>query len=280
MTTYTDINFQAWDTNNLPLAGGILYTYQSQSDIPSPTYTQGDGVSLNGWPLTLDEQGTLTFALADTGPVRFNLTDAKGVQMPNYPIDGFVPGAVVEVSKDIPVITVQPVDSTVSAGSSAYFSVTAVGANLNYQWFKDSLPVEGATQTFLSFGDAQPENEGSYFVVVSTLSGEAVSDTVTLTVNTTITANFLPQDYTTNYFDAIVGDTITLIPDVTATHPYEAGPFTYNWSWWGGWSTVESPSFSYTSGHLGTSEVTLTVTLVPTGQTQFVRKYAHVSLGV
>jgi len=53
-----------------------------------------------------------------------------------------------EVYLGPPIITVQPVNQTVNAGSTATFSVTAIGTPpLQYQWFRDGSMIPGATSS-------------------------------------------------------------------------------------------------------------------------------------
>jgi len=76
---------------------------------------------------------------------------------------------------------------------------------------------------------------------------------------------------TTTYpYHAYTIDALTFTPNVTAAHPYESGPFTYYWDFGdyhnpGGWSTVESPTWTYNTA--GTYNCHLSVTLTPTNQT-------------
>ena len=99
------------DTNNQPLANGLLYTFISGSSIPFPTYVVyregeappgrtgvpgggGDMVYANPNPLPLDENGMAFFYLNKTIPYRFTLTNANGVTQPGYPLDGVTPSNV------------------------------------------------------------------------------------------------------------------------------------------------------------------------------------------
>ncbi|NDB26040.1 MAG: hypothetical protein EB021_11480, partial [Gammaproteobacteria bacterium] len=52
--------------------------------------------------------------------------------------------------KPPPTITAQPTAQTVNAGSAATFSVTATGEQLQYQWLRDEVPINGATSATYS----------------------------------------------------------------------------------------------------------------------------------
>ncbi|MEI6085208.1 MAG: immunoglobulin domain-containing protein, partial [Verrucomicrobiota bacterium] len=83
-----------------------------------------------------------------------------------------------------PTITSQPGNVTVTAGSSATFSVTAAGtAPLTYQWRYNAANIAGATGSSFSMASAQPANAGTYSVVVSNSAGTVTSANATLTVN-------------------------------------------------------------------------------------------------
>jgi hypothetical protein len=90
-------------------------------------------------------------------------------------------------------ITNQPAVTSVTkcAGESTSFGITAVGPNLQYQWYKGTLssPVSGATSPTLAFAATTVADTGSYFVVVTPACGTiATSNTVVLTVNPLPTA--------------------------------------------------------------------------------------------
>jgi hypothetical protein len=81
-------------------------------------------------------------------------------------------------------ITSQPSSQTVTVGQTVTFSVTATGTTpLTYQWKKGTVNVGTNSATF-SFSNAQIGDAGSYSVTVSNgIGSPAISNTVTLTVN-------------------------------------------------------------------------------------------------
>lgn len=82
-----------------------------------------------------------------------------------------------------PVITTQPASVTVTAGSSASFSVVATGTIISYQWQFNSSPLSGATNSSLNLTSATSANAGTYHVIVSNQAGSTTSNNATLTVN-------------------------------------------------------------------------------------------------
>jgi gliding motility-associated-like protein len=80
-------------------------------------------------------------------------------------------------------ITTQPASVRVCVGSSASFSVTAIGTNLTYQWFNGSTAITGATSSAYTINNTATSNSGNYSVVVTGTCGTVTSSTVTLTVD-------------------------------------------------------------------------------------------------
>jgi hypothetical protein len=86
-------------------------------------------------------------------------------------------------SNNPPVITSQPANQAVPAGSSATFSVTATGIGvLAYQWKFDGTNISGATNATLTLTNLHPSQAGNYTVSVSDSGGSITSSNATLTV--------------------------------------------------------------------------------------------------
>ncbi len=83
-----------------------------------------------------------------------------------------------------PTIAIQPTNQTVSAASTATFSVTAGGTSpFYYQWlFNSSTPVPGATNSVLILTNIQVANQGAYSVVVTNAYGSVTSSNALLIV--------------------------------------------------------------------------------------------------
>lgn len=80
-----------------------------------------------------------------------------------------------------PVITTQPVSSTVVPGGSTLLSVAATGPGLTYQWYRGSpeRPVlNGTTATLVVTRAPLPSQTDAYYCVISNPHGVATSDTV------------------------------------------------------------------------------------------------------
>jgi hypothetical protein len=84
----------------------------------------------------------------------------------------------------IPVgITAQPQSRTLLAGSTLTLTVTATGSGtLTYQWFKDSSPINGATNATYSVTGVTAGDGGSYSVRVSNGTQSLISSVAVVTI--------------------------------------------------------------------------------------------------
>jgi uncharacterized protein YbaP (TraB family) len=96
--------------------------------------------------------------------------------------------AVYEVGIQSPLITTHPISHTVDAGASVTFSVAATGTQpLSYRWRRNGGFLGSATESpTLTLGNVQPEQGGTYRVVVSNGAGEAMSEAAELVVKETL----------------------------------------------------------------------------------------------
>ncbi|MEI7732004.1 MAG: immunoglobulin domain-containing protein, partial [Verrucomicrobiota bacterium] len=105
--------------------------------------------------------------------------------------------AVVTVVMLPPTIITAPVSQTAALGGAANFAVTASGtAPMTYQWYWNGALLPGATNSFFTLMDAQRNNEGSYFVVISNAVGSITSTVATLTVVDLANIKQDPQGFT------------------------------------------------------------------------------------
>ena len=83
----------------------------------------------------------------------------------------------------VPTIS-QPANVTVPVGQTATFSVTATGTGtMTYQWYKNGVPISGATSSTYTTPATVAGDSGSVFTVtVSNSAGSATSGPATLTV--------------------------------------------------------------------------------------------------
>ena len=92
-----------------------------------------------------------------------------------------------------PAITTQPSSSSVTAGTSVSFTVTASGtAPLSFQWRKGGVNLAGANSATYTIGGVQTADAGNYSVVVSNGTGSVVSGEATLVVDAGVAARPAP----------------------------------------------------------------------------------------
>ena len=54
---------QYFDNNGVPLAGGLIYTYQAGTSTPLATYTDNGGITANANPIVLDSAGRVPYEI-------------------------------------------------------------------------------------------------------------------------------------------------------------------------------------------------------------------------
>ena len=118
-----------------------------------------------------------------------------------------------------PVILAQPSNQNVGLGSRVFFSVTANGVNLTYQWRRNGVDLSRQTGAMLVLSNVQKANEGVYDVLVKNATGAVLSDPATLSLLQMLSISEHPQDVT-----RVPGDTASF--SVTA-----AGPSTLSYQW-------------------------------------------------
>jgi uncharacterized delta-60 repeat protein len=117
------------------------------------------------------------------------LTNLQGADAANYDVivaNAFntVTSAVATLTVADPFITSHPASQSAALGSSLVLTASAAGTPpLIWQWHKDGLALDGATQATLTLTDLHRTDAGDYEAVVSNIFGTATSATATLTVN-------------------------------------------------------------------------------------------------
>jgi hypothetical protein len=81
-----------------------------------------------------------------------------------------------------PVIVAQPAARSIEAGNPLSLSLSATGASLNFQWFKDSVLIRGAQSAAFTVAEAGPQDAGTYTVYVSNGGGAVTSSPAVITI--------------------------------------------------------------------------------------------------
>ena len=123
----------------------------------------------------------------------------------------------------LPVIRLQPASQEVSEGQSVSFRVSVEGAGVSYRWFRNSIPIDGATAATFTLSSAQVSNIGAYAVRVTGAGGSLDSDAASLLV--------FPSDYGAIRLverplsvNALVGDAVSFAVSASGA------TLTYQWA--------------------------------------------------
>jgi glucose/arabinose dehydrogenase len=91
---------------------------------------------------------------------------------------------IVSTNSSAPVITSQPVSTSVTVGQSATFSVQVSGTSpFTYQWQKNGTNIAIANQSSYTITNAQLADAGNYRVIITNIAGTVTSNAASLTVN-------------------------------------------------------------------------------------------------
>ncbi|HTG43580.1 MAG TPA: immunoglobulin domain-containing protein, partial [Verrucomicrobiae bacterium] len=115
-----------------------------------------------------------------------------------------------------PVILQLPQNIATNTGATVTFAVTAQGTGpLRYEWQRNLVSLQGATNRILTLTNVQLANAGNYTVIVRDQIGATVSSPVSLTVLASITILSQPLSQS-----AVAGDSATFEIGVSGTPPF------------------------------------------------------------
>jgi len=118
-----------------------------------------------------------------------------------------------------PWITTAPADTFVCEGTWVEIPIQAVGDSLQFQWWKDDVPIPGTGQQSLIFDSVQFTDGGLYACRVYSGAGSVKCDNFQINIKPRLKITASPQDITCH-----AGDTIILNQAVTG-----ALPIHYQW---------------------------------------------------
>ena len=169
-TTYTTSNndqlsYAAFTAHN---TSGDSYQVLAGTLTRSGTAYRGDLALVDGLPETY---------WADFTKYRLTITDSNDANGNGVP--DLTDGAIL---LQPPVFTTQPQSQTVTTGANVTFTATASGSP-TYQWWKDGVPLSGATLSTVTIVLVTAANAGTYTVVATNSAGSTTSNAATLAVN-------------------------------------------------------------------------------------------------
>jgi len=243
-SAYTCANAQASDAGSYTVlvvnVGGSI-----TSAVAVLTVNLPPSITAQPQDQTVNEGATATFTVGATGapPLsyqwRLNGANLAGATGSSYARAGVQPADVGAYSVVVanmagsvtssnamlaitmaPFITAQPEDLAVTQGSSATFTVAAVGtAPLSYQWRFNGTDLADATGASYTRGAAIPAHAGAYSVLIVNAVGSTISADAILTINVPPGIAAQPQDQAIS-----VGGTATFSVTATGT-----APLSYQW---------------------------------------------------
>jgi hypothetical protein len=173
-------------TFDVTATGSPTLSYQWQFDGTNLT----DGITIRGSTISGSANSTLNIANAQT-----NDSGNYLVIVTNYAGSVTSSVAVLTVTS-APFVTVQPTNQTVGLGSTVTFIVHGGGVTpLTFQWLKngtdltdgtnlDGSAVSNSTSSPLIISNAQTNDDGNYWLVITNIYGSATSSVAVLTVLT------------------------------------------------------------------------------------------------
>ena len=159
----------------------VTFSVTAEGDQPFAYRWFKDGLELPG--ATAASHLVNGATTADAGTYQAEVRNALGATLSDAAI------LTVAAVDTAPVITASPSSQTVFAGASVSFSGAATGSPTpTVQWFKDGVPLPGATASTFTIATAAAADAGSYVLTATNSVGTASSAPAVLVVNPPLTA--------------------------------------------------------------------------------------------
>ena len=178
-------------TNQTAWAGSnVTFSFQAASVAPNNPSSTNNYLKYQWWFNDTNLLSTVTNLRVTFTNVALTLTNVQAAQEGSYTVvltNTYGLASTQSATLTLwrrPVITQQPTNQSVPAGSDAAFTVTAEGtAPLIYQWwFNQTNLLTGATAPTLTLTNVQPWQAGAYRVLITNAVGAVTSEVATLTI--------------------------------------------------------------------------------------------------
>jgi len=136
-------------------------------------------------------------------------------------VDITLPACLVLDAQAVPTITTAPVDRTAVVGQQVYFSCSARGGDLRYQWQRNGVDIAGETFSTLTLSARLADDGARYACVVRNGLGSVTSTAGTLHVSAATVPVIDDQPVSVS---TTVGSTATFIASALGS-----SPLTYQW---------------------------------------------------
>ena len=177
---------------------------------------------INSQLLTLSGAPTTPSRIATLEPDGF-FSNQNVLGIKAYNASGESEGGWYEIAVEVPLTVPQflrPPDSTrVPTGGRAQFFFEAEGVVESVQWLKDGVEIPGEDSGTLVIQEVAPTDEGAYSVEITNSSGSTTSETATLTIDDTATAelvNLATRGFVGSGADIMIGG-LTVLGGSTKT---------------------------------------------------------------
>ncbi|MDR2918985.1 MAG: PKD domain-containing protein [Tannerella sp.] len=184
-------------TGDFAACSGVSFTYTTEAGMSNYDWQVTGGNIISGGSVSDNSITILWTSTAGQGNVSVNYTNTGGC--PGTRTDKTVtlePGAY---------ITDQPVSyQGICLGESLLLKVKASEAVMNYQWYHNGFPIQGAVEPEYAVAQSKISDSGNYYVSVSNDCNTAYSDTVHVSVgipdiivqkwNNVLAVNCLPEE--------------------------------------------------------------------------------------
>lgn len=138
--------------------------------------------SKDGVPITYNKVPTLNLS-----PVKLSTTGKYSVLVSNGLASASDSAQVTVSPASPPSILRSPASISINSGESTVLQVVASGSPTpTFQWFKDGVPIQGATRASLTISSVAAANAGSYYVSVRGSYNGAITTLTTLPISVSV----------------------------------------------------------------------------------------------